>query len=254
MIPQPHIITTTSTNEISPSFDVNGEVILPKLKSVYCNYRGRVTIYDVYGQKVHELSGILTYEKHLEIEKRIDPNITEFDGIYDYRRTVKELKVAFGFKNATVIMTNTSDSVQKKAILFGANENNISNNFGNSSSFEIEESFGEPYQRLLSNILINPFKLDSLIIECEEGCSIDRNIEHMSITATGGRISYFTPTINHITPTQFEQNIVAINQPLIMDAGLINASMSLLVPVDPNEKVGLFLLENNGIKLKFAKA
>lgn len=249
MIPQPHIITTTSTNEISPSFDVNGEVILPKLKSIYCNYRGRVTIYDVYGQKVHELSGLLTYEKHLEIEKRIDPNITEFDGIYDYRRTVKELKVVYGFKNATVIMTNTSDSVQKKAILFGANENNISNNFGNSSSFEIEESFGEPYQRLLSNILINPFKLDSLRIECEDGTSVDRQIELHSKSANGQTIAYSIQTSNWLSPTQFQPNIVEINQTILIDVG-----MSLLVPVHPNEKVGLFLLENNGIKLKFAKA
>ena len=148
MIPQPHIvISNNGSNEIIPAFDVNGEVILPKLKSVYCNYRGRVTIYDVYGQKVHELSGILTYEKHLEIEKRIDNN-TEFDGIYDYWRTVKELEVAFKFQNATLIMTNTSD-VQKDVVLFGANENSMMNNFGNSSSFEIQDDGF--YQKILND-------------------------------------------------------------------------------------------------------
>lgn len=250
MIPQPNIATVTSNDNgrIIPSFDVNGEVILPKLKSVYCNYRGRVTIYDVYGQKVHELSGVLTYEKYLEIEKRIDNN-TEFDGIYDYRRIVKELEVAYNFKNAVVIMTNTSDNTHKKAVLFGANENNLSNNFGNSSSFEIEEGFGEPYQRLLANILTNPFKLNSLRIECEDGKSVDRQIEHQSKSANGQIIAYSIHTSNYISPMQQQANIVEINQTVLVDVG-----MSLLVPVEPNEKVGLFLLENNGIKLKFAKA
>lgn len=248
MIPQPHIphiVTSNDNGRIIPSFDVNGEVILPKLKSVYCNYRGRVTIYDVYGQKVHELSGVLTYEKYLEIEKRIDTN-TEFDGIYDYRRIVKELEVAYNFKNATIIMTNTSD-VQKKAVLFGANENILSNNFGNSSSFE--KGFGELYQKLLTNILVNPFKLDSLRIECENGTSVDRQIEHQSKSANGQTIAYLIHTANWISPMQHQANIVEINSPI-----LINHGMSLLVPVEPNEKVGLFLLENNGIKLKFSKA
>lgn len=51
------------------------------LKSVYCNYRGRVTVYDVHGQKVHELSGMLDYDKYLEIERRTDPEITQFEGL-----------------------------------------------------------------------------------------------------------------------------------------------------------------------------
>ena|ERR1700741_2614416 len=62
------------------------------LKSVYCNYRGRVTVHDVHGQKVHELSGQLTYEKYLEIEKRSDPEITVFDGLDEYRCIACELK------------------------------------------------------------------------------------------------------------------------------------------------------------------
>ena len=251
MIPQPHIphiVTSNDNGRIIPAFDVNGEVILPKLKSVYCNYRGRVTIYDVYGQKVHELSGVLTYEKHIEIEKRIDDK-TEFDGIYDYRRTVKELEVAYNFKNATVIMTNTSDTTHHEAVLFGANENSMMNNFGNSSSFEIEEGVEEPYQRLLANILTNPFKLESLIIECEEGCSIDRIISQLMKSANGQIIQRPIHTSNYFSPSQFDRNIVKIDQTMLIDVG-----MSLLVPVEPNEKVGLFLLEKNYIKLKFAKA
>ena len=62
------------------------------LKSVYCNYRGRLTVYDIHGQKVQDLSGMITYEKYTEIERRSDPNITEFDGIEDYRRIGAELK------------------------------------------------------------------------------------------------------------------------------------------------------------------
>lgn len=62
------------------------------LKSVYCNYRGRVTVYDVHGQKVHELSGMLDYDKYLEIERRTDPEITQFEGLEDYRCIACELK------------------------------------------------------------------------------------------------------------------------------------------------------------------
>ena len=53
---------------------------------------GRVTVYDVHGSKVHELSGMLTYEKYVGIEERSDPNITEFEGVEDYRRIAGELK------------------------------------------------------------------------------------------------------------------------------------------------------------------
>lgn len=44
-------------------------------------------------------------------------------------------------------------------------------------------------------------------------------------------------------------NLVSINQAILVDIG-----MSLLVPIEPNEKVALFLMENNSIKLKFAKS
>lgn len=62
------------------------------LKSVFCNYRGMVTVYDVSGQKVKELSGKLTYAKYKEIEKIYDPVITEFDGLENYRCIACELK------------------------------------------------------------------------------------------------------------------------------------------------------------------
>lgn len=75
--------------EVEPPHPVVEETIL---KSVYCNYRGRLTVYDVHGQKVHDLSGMITYEKYTEIERRSNSDITEFDGIDDYRRIGAELK------------------------------------------------------------------------------------------------------------------------------------------------------------------
>lgn len=74
------------------------------LKSVYCNYRGRLTVYDVHGQKVQDLSGMITYEKYTEIERRSNPDITEFDGIEDYRRIGAELK-------KTVVVNDESGSI-----------------------------------------------------------------------------------------------------------------------------------------------
>ncbi len=74
------------------------------LKSVYCNYRGRLTVYDIHGQKVQDLSGMITYEKYTEIERRSNPDITEFDGIEDYRRIGAELK-------KTVVINDQSGSM-----------------------------------------------------------------------------------------------------------------------------------------------
>ena len=62
------------------------------LKSVYCNYRGFLIVYDVHGKKVHELSGEITLEKYEEIEKRTQDGITEFEGLDDYRCIACELK------------------------------------------------------------------------------------------------------------------------------------------------------------------
>lgn len=77
------------SREEAPRIEPVEETIL---KSVYCNYRGRVTVYDINGQKVHELSGMLDYEKYIEIERRSNSDITEFDGIEDYRRIAAQLK------------------------------------------------------------------------------------------------------------------------------------------------------------------
>ncbi len=62
------------------------------LKSVYCNYRGFLIVYDVHGKKVPELSGELTYAKYQEIEKRTVKDITEFEGLEEYRCFACELK------------------------------------------------------------------------------------------------------------------------------------------------------------------
>ena len=61
------------------------------LKSVYCNYRGHLIVYDVHGKKVHELSGDMTIDKYDEIEKRIKKDVTEFEGMEDYIRIASEL-------------------------------------------------------------------------------------------------------------------------------------------------------------------
>lgn len=62
------------------------------LKSVYCNYRGHLIVYDVHGKKVQELSGEMTYEKYKEIENRSQDGVTEFEGaVEDYKRIANEL-------------------------------------------------------------------------------------------------------------------------------------------------------------------
>lgn len=61
------------------------------IKSVFCNYRGRVTVYDINGQKVHELSGQLNYASFIGIQDLVDPDITEFDGKEHFDRIGQEL-------------------------------------------------------------------------------------------------------------------------------------------------------------------
>lgn len=62
------------------------------LKYVYCSYRGYLIVYDVYAKKVRELSGLMSYEKYMEIEKRSLPEITVFEGLNFYRCLACELK------------------------------------------------------------------------------------------------------------------------------------------------------------------
>jgi hypothetical protein len=91
----------TQIKSITPIIESEQKSVL---KSVYCNYRGYVIVYDVHGQKVHELSGLLTYEKYLEIEERSLEDITEFEGIDDYRCIVCELK-----KKADPLLLSSGD-------------------------------------------------------------------------------------------------------------------------------------------------
>src|ERR1700741_2707077 len=122
------------------------------LKSVYCNYRGRVTVYDVHGEKVHKLSGQLTYEKYQEIEARKDSEITEFEGVEDYNRIAGDLKPApisqdkrkVNFGSVGIIsFTNTSNKFQSLN-LFGAYNAHSGNNYGNDSSISIYEDPNAP--------------------------------------------------------------------------------------------------------------
>ena len=62
------------------------------IKSVFCSYDGRLIVYDIHGKKVHELSGMINYDKYIEIEKRSNPDITEITGLEEYRCIACELK------------------------------------------------------------------------------------------------------------------------------------------------------------------
>jgi hypothetical protein len=62
------------------------------LKRITCNRWGYVLVYDIYGEKINELSGQITYKKYLEIESRSMKGITVFDGLEHYRCISCELK------------------------------------------------------------------------------------------------------------------------------------------------------------------
>jgi hypothetical protein len=63
----------------------NQEVINSILKSVFCSYRGVLVVHDVHGNRVGELCGEMTMDKYREIERRSRTDITEFDGLENYR-------------------------------------------------------------------------------------------------------------------------------------------------------------------------
>lgn len=62
------------------------------LKRVICSRWGNLIVRDVYGNRVEELCGNITYEKYMEIEKRTMLGITIFDGLEHYRCVACELK------------------------------------------------------------------------------------------------------------------------------------------------------------------
>ena len=62
------------------------------IKSVFCSYRGVLVVHDVQGNRIGHLCGEITLDKYREIERRSDTEITEFDGLEQYRCIVCELE------------------------------------------------------------------------------------------------------------------------------------------------------------------
>ncbi len=215
-------------------FDPDNSEIKPSiLKSVYCNYRGRVTVYVEHGQKVDELSGMLTYEKHLDIEKRSDEN-TEFDGIHDYKRIVEGLRVAYELvqelKDSKITISNTSNVLQE-VCFFGANENMNKQNYGNPLILKTEEN-GDSYLKLLAQTQFKPFRIDKIRVESNRlGDTI------MSVLKTTGSGQTITERIDinqHVTPFQMNPNIVEIDK-----TATIDGNTSILLSIYAKQKVSL---------------
>lgn len=62
------------------------------LKSVFCSYRGVLVVHDVHGNREGHLCGEMTLDKYREIERRSRVDVTEFEGLENYRCIVCELE------------------------------------------------------------------------------------------------------------------------------------------------------------------
>lgn len=151
------------------------------IKSVYCNYRGYLIVYDIHGKKVHELSGELTLEKYEEIEKR-RADIPEFDGLDHYRRIVSEKKEEWTLKRVGTVLAQgqqspqssvsefTIENTSKKTlpvVLFGAVENMSALNYGNVSGIMIDKP--NDYALFLARSIQQP-----LIVKMIQVANIDK--------------------------------------------------------------------------------
>lgn len=206
--------------------------ILPELKSVFCNYRGRVTVYDVNSEKVHDLSGQLTYETYIALEKRINWDTIEFDGQDHYERISKELVREFKKNNSTVYFNNITDTVQEVEV-FGAHTNKASNNYGNPDGVIVS---GENYQGILNDIKVKPIKIESLRV-CSYSDELNLDILIKNINANGlcSQVLFYMKS----KPTQFNSNIVQEDKQII-----INIGTSMSFKLKPNEKVGIDIKED----------
>ena len=209
------------------------------LRWIFCSYEGRLTVYD-YNEKIHELSGMLTYDKYLEIEERSDSN-TEFKGGYDdYKRIASQLKYEYG---TTFVMSVFNHSNNKQDLsLFYANANMTALNYGNVSDLEITTP-GKNYLNFIINTVSNPFKISRVRFESKYGHLITINKEN----SNGATLSQPLDSTNHMSPTQLNPNIVDVDQPVIIDA-----STSICIPVSPKQGLDVKLIEDTLI-LKFDK-
>ena len=119
----------------------------PVIKSVFCSYRGILIVYDVHGNKVHELSGQITYEKYKEIESRSREGITEYEGLDDYKCYACELKE----KEHEAAWDNQFDPLDKPIKGTG-------NTYSGSIQQQIQTSASAPSQPVVGDIYFDTVK------------------------------------------------------------------------------------------------
>ena len=150
------------------------------IKSIFCSYRGILIVYDIHGNKVNDLCGELTLEKHKEIERR-RTDITEFDGVEDYRSIVSEKEEEEERKqqpqpvvpqaqlpthvSQAQVSTFTVENTSKKVlpvVLFGACEHMTSTNYDFVTGITIDKP--KEYGQFLAKSIVNPFIVKAIRI------------------------------------------------------------------------------------------
>ena len=208
------------------------------LRWIFCSYDGRLTVYD-YNEKIHELSGMLTYDKYLEIEERSDSN-TEFKGGYDdYKRIASQLKYEYGTTFIMSVFNNNGQS-RRDLCLFGANANMTAINYGNVADLEITE---KKYVNFITNTVVNPFQINRFRFESKSSHLITIN----KVNNNGTTLFQPLDSINYMSPMQLNANLVDIGKAVIIDA-----STSIHIPVSPKQGLDIKLIEDTLI-LKFDK-
>jgi hypothetical protein len=163
-------------------------------------------------------------EKHKEIEKR-RADITEFDGIEDYRSIVSEKEEeeerksqssrigTLGVPGQTAVLNFTIENTSKKSlpvVLFGADDHIQSTNYGNVIGITIDKP--KEYGQFLAQSMANPFVVKTLIITNTDKTGV---ILIKRRNATGAT---YSNTLNISTPSPFgQQNITQHQLNLALD-------------------------------------
>lgn len=196
----------------------------PLIKSVFCSYRGVLVVHDIHGNRVGDLCGEMTLEKYNEIEERV-ADITEFDGLDNYKRIAAELEeqlvipdisdigpivpvsnpLGIPVSNTIDIQIENTTNQKIPVVLFGAHHHYKSTCFGNDPGIIVSSN----YKSVLAQTMAQPLVVKSILFD---DCSkiIGGTFEIKKTNATGGTKTSSVIISNYVSASQLGST-VAVN-------------------------------------------
>lgn len=196
----------------------------PLIKSVFCSYRGVLVVHDIHGNRVGDLCGEMTLEKYNEIEERV-ADITEFDGLDNYKRIAAELEEAIPVgewqgvvpelpitpsQPIDIEILNTTNE-KMPVVLFGAYHNYKSSCFGNKQGLVLSAG----YKSILSKTMVKPLMVKSILFD--DCTKIGETFEIKKTNFTGGTMMSSVIISNHVSATHLGPTVVVNLGQIVID-------------------------------------